>query len=171
MKNKKLIIAIVVIVIILIAGYFIWRAWRIKQRQAALSGVIEGGTTTVPGSSSGSGSGYRPVYSDAFPLKVGSVGNNVTAFQYAVNEGCPEITTEITIDGKFGPQSEAAANVCLAGQQGHSAGQVSYAEYQWLTKRISFAEDQQMKKGCTASAASRAMMKTFWGIDCAEQGY
>lgn len=168
MKNKKLIIAIVIVVIILVAGYFAWRAWKIKRRQDALKGVTQVGSTPV----TGTGTGGTPVqYSDAFPLKMGSKGNNVTALQYAINEGCPEVTTKIAVDGDFGPQTEAASDVCLAGQTGHVSGQVSYAEYQWLTKRISFSQDQQIKQGCQASAASRAMMLTFWGVDCDKYGY
>jgi len=167
MKNKKVIIIIVVILLIMsaIIGYTVYKK---KQRQKMMEGVTKGGTTPISGSSS-SGGGVQ--YSDEFPLKVGSKGNNVIALQYAINEGCPEISTEIGVDGDFGPQTEAAADACLAGQNGHVKGQVSYAEYQWLTKRVSHSEDQKIKEGCTASAASRLYMKTVWGVDCEKYGY
>ena len=166
MKNKKAIIITIVVIVLLILAYFGWRAYKIRKRQAALKGVTEGGTTP-----SGSTSGGSPSYSDAFPLKTGSRGNNGTALQYAINEGCPEVGEKIKVDGIFGPQTEAASNICLSSQPGHVSGQVSYAEYQWLTKRISFSQEQQIKTGCQASLASRQMMLAFWGVDCDQYGY
>lgn len=165
MKNKKLLIGIVIVVILAVVIYFAWRSYKIKKRQKALYNVKPEGTTPTTNGNGGSS------YSDSFPLKQGSRGNNVTALQYAINEGCPEVGENIAVDGIFGPQTAAAVEICLGDRNGHVPEQVSYAEYQWLTKRISFSQEQQIKTGCQASDASRAMMLTFWGIDCDQYGY
>jgi|GEM_PF-2043008 len=167
MKNKKVIIVIVLILLVIgiAIGYSVYQK---KKRKALMEGATEGGSTKVPGT----GTGGTPVqYSDEFPLKIGSKGNNVTALQYAINEGCPEVGSKIAVDGVFGPQTEAASNLCLADQNGHVNGQVSYSEYKYLTKRISTTQELQIKNGCQASAASRAMMLTVYGVNCDDMGY
>jgi len=167
MKRKTIIIIIVVLIILAIVGYFLWKNYQNKKRQDLLAGVTETGTSPTSGPTSSGGSGY----SDSFPLSMGSKGNNVLALQIAINEGCPQLTEKIAEDGDFGPQTEAAVDVCLGSQNGHQKGKVSYAEYQWLRKQVTTATELQIKKGCTASEGSRLMMKTVYGIDCADYGY
>jgi len=163
--SKKTWIIIIVAIILLIAGYFIWQNWKNKRRQELLNSTDQGATRVPNATEGGTGSG------DAFPLKMGSRGNNVLAAQIAINEGCAQLSDKIAEDGVFGPQTEAAADICFGNMNGHRRGEISYAEFQSLRKAIGSKEELRIKEGCTASAASRLMMKTVYGIDCDKMGY
>ena len=129
--NKKTITIIIIAVIILLAiiGYLWYKNRQAKKRQELLATTNETGTTPSATSSSG--------YSDSFPLKVGSKGNNVLALQVYLNKGCGMISTPIAEDGDYGPQTELAADVCLATLNGHKKGEVSYTEFKYLKKQAS----------------------------------
>jgi len=141
--NKKTIIIIVILIALAIGGYFWYRNYKAKERQKLLSGVNKEGSTTVTTSDGGTG------YSDAFPLGVGSRGSNVVALQIAINSGCGQLGESIAEDGVFGPQTEMATNICLAGLGGHQKGKVSYTEFQYLKNAAS--QDEASSGGAGAS--------------------
>lgn len=146
MKKKTIIIIIVLVVIFLIIGFVMYKKAQ-DRRRAQILGQARPDASPAPSG----GSSVPQVHNDQFPLKVGSRGPNVTAVQVGLNNCMKDKPMDDLVeDGIFGPLTAAAADSCLQ-LTGHVAGQVSYAEYQWLAKEAGVTPGST--EGATADGA------------------
>lgn len=151
----KILIGVIILTGLSVGGYFVYDY--VKKPKAPIEPESKTPETKnspsdyVPSNSGGGGGGSKSSSNSSFPLKKGSKGDNVMAYQQAVNSyyaGYP--AKQITADGDFGSKSLAAAQ----GLFGAKKTQVEQGDVDWLKSHTYKA--QQTKTPTTAAPAPKA---------------
>mgnify|MGYP001027931261 CR=1 FL=1 len=118
-KRKKTIIGIIAFLIIALILWFAFKPAKSKTEDAAIIPDV----TPTP-----------PVNLDAFPLKVGSKGNNVRRLQMALNR-IGGGTNKIAEDGVFGNQTRLKVLTTLATSSYNAGPEITESQLNELIKR------------------------------------